>query len=169
MIHVCGLAALPSLMTELQPSHIVSLLGDDPFPGTPDCVVEDGHLKLHFHDITEPMEGYILPDRVHLETLLEFSQRWQQSGPLVIHCYAGVSRSTAAALAVLCSYNEGREQDAAHLLRARAPHAFPNRRMIDLADDLLACGGRLRDAVAAMPQPDFQAPLNCIELPGRLD
>ncbi|MDX1425673.1 MAG: hypothetical protein R3322_21190, partial [Kiloniellales bacterium] len=95
--------------------------------------------------------------------------RWQQSGPLVIHCYAGVSRSTAAALAVLCSYNEGREQDAAHLLRARAPHAFPNRRMIDLADDLLACGGRLRDAVAAMPQPDFQAPLNCIELPGRLD
>lgn len=168
MIHVCGLAALPSLTTELQPTHLVSLLGDDPFPSTPGCVVPDGHLKLHMHDITEPMDGFIVPERAHLESLIEFSHRWQQAGPLVIHCFAGVSRSTAAALIVLCSYNQGRERDAARILRERAPHAFPNRRMIDLADDLLTCGGRLREAVETMPAPDFLAPLKCIELPGRL-
>lgn len=168
MIHVCGLAALPSLTVELQPTHMVSLLGDDPFPGTPGCVVPDGHLKLHMHDISEPMAGLIAPEREHLESLLEFSHRWQQTGPLVIHCYAGVSRSTAAALIVLCSYNEGRESDAALLLSERAPHAYPNRRMIELADSLLACGGRLREAVENMPAPDFLSPLQSIELPGRL-
>lgn len=169
VIHVCGLAALPTLTVELRPTHMVSLLGDDPFPGTPDSVVPDGHLKLHMHDISEPREGFISPQREHLEQLLEFSHRWQQTGPLVIHCYAGVSRSTAAALAVLCSYNEGRENDAARLLRERAPHAYPNRRMIAFADDLLGCGGRLREAVENMPAPDFLAPLVNIELPGRLD
>lgn len=169
VIHVCGLAALPSLTTELQPTHMVSLLGDDPFPGTPDCIVPEGHLKLHLHDISEPMVGFIAPEREHLESLLDFAQRWQRAGPLVIHCYAGVSRSTAAALAVLCSYNQGREDAAARVLRARAPHAFPNRRMIEFADDLLGCGGRLRAAVENMPAPDFLAPLQCIELPAWLD
>jgi len=169
VIHVCGLAALASLTTELQPTHMVSLLGDDPFPGTPGSIVPDGHLKLHMHDISEPMAGFIAPERDHLESLLDFARRWQRAGPLVIHCYAGVSRSTAAALVVLCSYNQGREDEAARLLRERAPHAYPNRRMIELADDLLACGGRLREAVDNMPAADFLAPLKSIELPAWLD
>ena len=169
MIHVCGLAALPSLATEVQPTHMVSLLGDDPFPGTPVSIVPDGHLKIQVHDITEPMTGLIAPEREHLVTLLEFARRWRQRGPLIIHCYAGVSRSTAAALLVLCCYNEGRESDAVRLLRARAPHAYPNRLMIELADDLLSCGGRLAEAVDNMSAPDFLAPLQSVALPARLD
>ena len=169
MIHVCGLAALPQLTAQLKPTHMVSLLGDDPFPGTPNSVVQDGHLKLNMHDISEPRPGFIAPDRAHLEQLIEFARGWQQAGPLVIHCYAGVSRSTAAALMVLCIYNEGREREAAGLLRRRAPHAYPNQRMIELADDLLGCGGRLQDAVDAMPAPDFLAPLTSVVLPVRFD
>ena len=53
VIHVCGLAALPTLTVELRPTHMVSLLGDDPFPGTPASVVPDGHLKLHMQPIRE--------------------------------------------------------------------------------------------------------------------
>ena len=169
MIYVCGLADLPHLASELDPTHVISLLGDDPFPETPGSVVPDGHLKLQLHDITEPLPGYIAPETEHVECLLDFSRRWEQAGPLIIHCYAGVSRSTAAALAVLCIYNQGREQDAARVLRARGPHAFPNRRMIELADDLLGCGGRLLDAVDGMSTPDLLAPLKSIELPVRLD
>lgn len=169
MIHICGLAALPSLTSELKPTHMVSLLGDGQFPGTPDSVVSDGHLKLQMHDIWHPQPGYIAPEREHLESLLDFALRWQQAGPLVIHCFAGVSRSTAAALVVLCSYNGGREREATRLLRGRAPHAYPNRLMIELADDLLACGGRLLEAVDTMPDPDFLAPLRNIELPAKLD
>jgi predicted protein tyrosine phosphatase len=169
VIHVCGLAVLPDLTNELQPTHMVSLLGDDPFPSTPDSVVPDGHLKIQMHDISEPQPGFIAPDREHLERLLDFAQDWRRSGPLVIHCYAGISRSTAAALMVVCSYNQGREREAAQMLRRRAPHAYPNQRMIALADDLLGCGGRLREAVDAMAAPDFLAPLRVIELPIRLE
>jgi predicted protein tyrosine phosphatase len=169
VIHVCGLAALPVLTTELKPTHMISLLGDDPFPGTPGSVVPDGHLKIQMHDINEPRPGFIAPEREHLESLLDFAQRWQQAGPLVIHCYAGISRSTAAALIVLCRYNQGREREAAQLLRQRAPHAYPNQRMIALADDLMGCGGRLQEAVDTMPAPDFLAPLRSVELPAHLD
>ena len=169
MIHVCGLAALPTLTQELMPTHMVSLLGDDPFPGTPESVVADGHLKIQMHDISEHQPGFIAPELGHLEDLLAFAQGWRQAGPLVIHCYAGISRSTAAALLVLCCYNRGREREAVHLLRKRAPHAYPNQRMIALADDLLGCGGRLEEAVDTMPPPDFLAPLRSVELPARLD
>ncbi len=169
MIHVCGLAALPTLTQELMPTHMVSLLGDDPFPATPESVVLDGHLKIQMHDISERQPGYIAPELEHLEDLLAFAERWRQAGPLVIHCYAGISRSTAAALLVLCYYNRGREREAVHLLRQRAPHAYPNQRMIALADDLLGCDGRLQEAVDTMPAPDFLAPLRSVELPARLD
>ena len=169
MIHVCGLAALPSLTSELEPGHMISLLGDDPFPETPDSVVPGGHLKLQMHDIWHPQPGCIAPAVEHLECLLDFARRWEQAGPLIIHCFAGVSRSTAAALVVLCCYNGGREREAARLLRERAPHAYPNRLMIELADELMACGGRLLEAVDTMPGPDFLAPLRNVELPASLD
>ena len=169
MMYVCSLADLPHLASELDPTHVISLLGDDPFPETPVSVVPDGHLKLQLHDITEPLPGYIAPETEHVETLLDFSRRWEQAGPLIIHCFAGVSRSTAAALAVLCAYNQGREEEAARVLRARAPHAFPNRRMIEFADDQLGCGGRLVEAVDGLAPPDFLAPLRSIELPISLD
>ena len=77
--------------------------------------------------------------------------------------------NAAAALVVLCCYNQGRERDAALLLRQMAPHAYPNQRMIALADDLLGCGGRLQEAVNTMPAPDFLAPLKSVELPAQLD
>ena len=169
MIYVCSLADLPHLASELDPTHVISLLGDDPFPETPGSVVPDGHLKLQLHDITEPQPGFIAPETEHVESLLDFSRRWEQTGPLIIHCFAGVSRSTAAALAVICAYNQGREEEAARVLRARAPHAFPNRRMIEFTDELLGSDGRLLDAVDRLAPPDFLAPLRSIELPVRLD
>ena len=168
MIHVCSLAEMPLLAAELKPSHVISLLGDDPFPATPESVAAGGHLKLHMHDIVEPLPGCIAPGADHLGELVDFIDGWQQGGRLIIHCYAGVSRSTAAALMVLARYNRGREAEAAELLRRRAPHAHPNRRMIALADPLLACEGRLAAAVEAMGAPDFMAPLQAVSLPAKL-
>lgn len=169
VIYVCSLADLPSVTSELRPTHMVSLLSDVQFPDTPESVVPGGHLKLQMHDIWHPQPGCIAPAPEHLESLLDFARRWQRSGPLVIHCLAGVSRSTAAALVVLCCYNGGREREAVRLLRERAPHAYPNRLIIELADELMACDGRLLEAVDTMPGPDFLAPLRNIELPASLD
>ncbi len=57
--------------------------------------------------------------------------------------------------------------EAAEQLRRVAPHAYPNRRMVALADTLLACEGRLIEAREAMGPPrlplTFIGPL--VELP----
>lgn len=169
MIFVCSLAELPRLADRLQPTHVVSLLGDDPFPQTPASVRADCHLKLRLHDIIDPAPGFIAPGPDHMESLIAFGACWSRSGPLIIHCYAGVSRSTAAALAILVLYNRGREAQAVRILRERAPHAYPNRRMVSLADGLLGCEGRLIAAVSAITAPDFLTPLQTAELPARLE
>ena len=41
----------------------------------------------------------MLPEREHLDNLLGFVHAWDRAEPMVINCFAGVSRSTAAALA----------------------------------------------------------------------
>ena len=73
-----------------------------------------------------------------------FLRRWKpEAGPVLIHCYAGVSRSMATALIGLVLKAPVREAEAALALRAAAPHAQPNRRMVAIADEILGCGGRL--------------------------
>ena len=59
------------------------------------------HLRLQVHDIIDPMDGYVTPQIEHVERLLHFVQRWRRDAPMVIHCYAGISRSTAAAFATV--------------------------------------------------------------------
>jgi predicted protein tyrosine phosphatase len=70
-------------------------------------------------------------------------------GRVLIHCEAGVSRSSAAALIMYaCWLGPGREQEAMERVLAQRPVAIPNRRMIELADKLLDRGGRLVEALA---------------------
>src|SRR5690606_29737670 len=76
---------------------------------------------------------------------------WDQSQPLLVHCWAGISRSTAAAFITLCALNEKHdEQDIAMLIRRHGDHAYPNRLMIKIADDLLPRQGRMCAAIEAM-------------------
>jgi predicted protein tyrosine phosphatase len=66
------------------------------------------------------------------------------TGRVLIHCEAGVSRSTAAALIMYAYWlGPGREWEAMEQVRTQRPVAFPNRRMVELADRLLVRGGRL--------------------------
>jgi predicted protein tyrosine phosphatase len=69
----------------------------------------------------------------------------------VVHCYAGVSRSTAAAYVTVCTLNPGRsEASIAQALRRASPTATPNIRIVALADDMLGRNGRMVDAIAAI-------------------
>jgi len=67
-----------------------------------------------------------------------------ESGTLLIHCEAGVSRSTATALIIYaCWLGPGSEDEAMRRVLAQRPCAIPNRRMVALADKLLGLNGSL--------------------------
>jgi predicted protein tyrosine phosphatase len=101
--------------------------------------------------------------------LLDFFGSWSGATPLLVHCVAGVSRSTAAALIAFIHKHPGLESEAAQRLRKTAPHAHPNRRMIALADSMLGCDGRLIQARESMGPavPVSSGPLIALPLPQR--
>jgi predicted protein tyrosine phosphatase len=103
------------------------------------------------HDITEPSEGQVTPDVAHIEHLLTFVRRWDRAAPMVIHCYAGISRSTAAAFTTVCALNPKRDEaEIAQALRNTSPTAMPNARIVRLADQALGRDGRMIAAVTAL-------------------
>ena len=105
-------------------------------------------LILRFNDIAEPCEGLVLPSREVMETILSLAQT---SETILIHCHAGISRSTAAVYALACQQvGSGREADLAITLRALSAVATPNPRMIVLADELLGRDGRMISAIHAI-------------------
>jgi len=166
MIYVCNLQDLASHVRAVNPSHLVSLVSEEEQPATPVGMLVDCHLRVVIHDISEPLFGHILADEQHVAGLVAFVRAWpHEEAPMLIHCMAGISRSMAAALIALVTKAGGREREAAEQVRRAAPHAYPNRRMIALADGLLQCDGRLIEAREAMgpPRLTFSSPL--VELP----
>jgi predicted protein tyrosine phosphatase len=114
-------------------------------------VLEANHLKVAIDDITEAMDGFVAPSDVHIEQVLNFVRGWDRSAPLVVHCYAGISRSTASAFAAACALNPHRDEIAiARQIRAASPIASPNRLIVSLADKALRRQGRMLRALDEM-------------------
>jgi len=148
MIHVCSLARLRKTVEDTGARHIVSLITDEVTIERPAAVIEQNHLWLRLHDISSPLNGHIMPDEEHVADLLSFVRRWDRRAPLVVHCYAGISRSTASAFASVCALNPRRDEDAiAQALRRASPTATPNIRIVSLADRLLGRDGRMVAAI----------------------
>lgn len=150
-IHVCSLARLVDTVRETRASHVATLISADTMVATPPGIGVDNHLMLGFNDIVVPSAGLTAPARRHVEQLLEFVRRWDRARPLVIHCYAGVSRSTAGAYIALCALDPGRDEaDLADELRRRSPAATPNPRLVQFADEILGRDGRMVRAITAI-------------------
>jgi predicted protein tyrosine phosphatase len=119
----------------------------------PAAVAPKNHLWLQLHDISEPVDGYVTPDSGHVERLIAFVRSWRQDAPMVVHCYAGISRSTAAAFVAVCALNPaGGEKAIAQALRRASPTATPNSRIVALADTLLDRQGRMVAAISSIGQ-----------------
>ena len=150
-LHVCPLALIDEVVEATGARSLVTLLS----PGTgvtrPAAIAPDRHLHLAVSDITTPFAGQVLPGDVHVRTLIEFVGGWDRRTPMVIHCFAGVSRSTAAAFITVCALAPHREERAiAERLRAASPTATPNPRLVALADGLLGRKGRMSAAIDAI-------------------
>jgi predicted protein tyrosine phosphatase len=148
MIHVCSLARLHSTVKNTGARHIVTLLGLDDEIDRPATVPAHNHLFLRMHDIAEPLDGHVAPDAAHVEELLRFVHGWDQQAPLVVHCWAGISRSTAAAFVSVCALRPQRdEREIALALRSVSPTATPNPRIVAFADAMLERKGRMVAAI----------------------
>ena len=120
-------------------------------PSRPAAIALDRHLFLPLSDIIEPTEGHVLPGEGHVRRLLHFAYSWDRAAPMLIHCFAGVSRSTAAAFISACALNPEREEsEIARAIRAASPTATPNARLVALADIILVRRGRMNAAIAAI-------------------
>ena len=151
IIHVCSLARMQSTVDKTGARHVVTLLGVEDYLDRPTGIPAGNHLFLRMHDISEPRDGHVAPDAEHVETLVEFVRGWDRAAPLVVHCWAGISRSTAAAFVSVCALQPERdEREVAWAIRRASPTATPNIRIVTFADAMLQRKGRMVAAVEAI-------------------
>jgi predicted protein tyrosine phosphatase len=132
--------------------HVVSLLKDQDKVFCPEGVARENHLWLGMDDIASEIEGMVPPGAQHVAQLIGFLERWDRiASPLVVHCFAGISRSSAAAFIAACATAPDRDEaEFARRIRAASPTASPNPRLVALADDYLGRRGRMRRAIAGI-------------------
>ncbi len=146
---ICGLQELGSFQ-DAAVTHVLSILDPD-YPEPTDFAAYGPHkrLTLRFDDIIDAAPGALPPQPHHIEALLEFGEGLTAAegdplSHLLVHCHAGISRSSASMTILLAEARPGTDEDAlfAHIREIR-PQAWPNSRMIGIADDLLGRGGKL--------------------------
>ncbi|MGH6726982.1 MAG: tyrosine phosphatase family protein [Pseudolabrys sp.] len=148
MIHVCSLARLHATVDETGARHIVTLLRLTDRVERPRHIAPENHLVLAVDDISFPIDGYTAPADEHVQRLIDFVGKWDQAAPMVVHCFAGISRSTAGAFVAACALNPARnEQQIAWDIRRASRTAQPNARIVSIADRLLGRDGRMVRAI----------------------
>ena len=149
-IYISGLFDMPQHVRDLEPSHLISIIQPELQPRRPQEILAERHLRLAVHDVSEPDGFSVLVQPDDVRALLDFADAWSpEAGSLLVHCYAGISRSTAAAL-IAHLLKTGDPETSAQALRHAAPHASPNRRIVALADDELGLDGALIRASEGM-------------------
>lgn len=147
-LHVASLSRLHETVAAVGARHVVTLINAATVVERPAGVSAGRHLFLGMSDIVSPIDGHILPGEAHVASLLRFVRDWDRAAPMVIHCWAGISRSTAAAYIAACALAPARREDEIALaLRTASPSATPNARLVALADAALGRAGRMSAAI----------------------
>ncbi|PSJ63810.1 tyrosine phosphatase family protein [Pseudaminobacter soli (ex Li et al. 2025)] len=148
MIFVCPLSKVDETVSRSGAERLVSLLTGGTEVVRPAVIMPENHLLLAMNDIAEAQAGMTLPGEAHVRQLLDFATAWNRARPLVIHCFAGISRSTASAYIVASALAPRRDEvELAKELRWLSPSATPNPRLIAVADALLGREGRMIAAI----------------------
>jgi predicted protein tyrosine phosphatase len=164
-VTICGISEL-SDHCAAGVTHVLSIL--DPEWPDPAAFAEfppHRRLALRFHDIIEPGPHRLAPARADVELLLDFGRGLAESAGrhLLVHCHAGVSRSTASAALILAQAHPDRPASEAfdHVARMR-PRAWPNLRILEFGDELLGRNGEIVAAAGTVyrrlleREPEFE-------------
>ncbi len=152
-ITVCGLDELEAYC-RTGASHVLSIL--DPVHPAPDAFGAYGaheRLELRFDDIIEETPGQMAPGPAHVTQILGFGRDLAAGGGthLLVHCHAGISRSTAAMTLLLAQAQPALPAAAVlaqvHGIREKA---WPNLRLVEIGDAALGRGGTLAAAAHAL-------------------
>lgn len=173
-IVVTSLARLHDTVAAHDASHVVTLINEGTPVKRPDSIAEDRHLFLAMHDIDMAMDGMTPPGEAHVRRLIDFINGWDRARPLVVHCFAGISRSTAGAFIAASVLNPDLDELAvARHIRANSSTATPNRLLVQTADRMLGREGRMVRAIDAIGLGDmayqgqtFTLPLTAEDLAG---
>lgn len=150
-LYVCSLTKVVDTVRASGARSLVTILTAGASLVRPNEIAPERHLRLAVSDIDTTQDGHVLASCEHIHSLLAFANAWDRREPLVIHCYAGVSRSPAAAFILACALAPERpECELARELRRASPTATPNRRFVALADRMLARDGRMNEAIAGI-------------------
>ena len=148
MIIVGPLNQVQPLIDAHDVSHVVTMLAPDTPHDAPRGIAMERHLRLYFHDIVQQMDGHVPPRAADAERLIAFLKDWDREKPMLIHCWAGISRSTAAAYTALCLFRpQADEEELAWELRDASPSATPNRLIVSFTDHILGRDGRMVKAI----------------------
>ncbi|MCK8787460.1 protein-tyrosine-phosphatase [Roseomonas sp. NAR14] len=150
---VCGIEELDGHCA-VGVSHVLSIL--DPAWPVPEAFGRFGEhakLELRFDDVIEETPGKVAPAEADVAQLLAFGRDLEaerrEDAHLLVHCHAGISRSTAAMTLILAQalplVPAGDILD--EVLRMR-PKTWPNLRLLEMGDALLGRGGALPAAAA---------------------
>jgi predicted protein tyrosine phosphatase len=139
-LRVCGLRDLPEEIEHFQPTHIVSAvetLADFP-------TYTNKHIHVSFSDIATPMEFLVAPEMEHLLAVLDFAKDLKDTDRVLVHCFAGISRSTALAIGI-CMQNGLSYAEAFAYVEQVRPVLSPNHRIITLIDEHFGLDGKLTE------------------------
>lgn len=162
---VSPLADVPRALETHRPSHVITLISPDAPSVVCDGIDKECHLTLRFNDIAALQEGLVAPSVEMLQALLNFATKWDRRAPILVHCFAGISRSTAAAYILAChAAGPGSEAEIAARLRGASTSATPNALMVALADGILRRAGRMTAAIAAIGRGAEAAQGSCFEI-----
>jgi len=152
-VTICGIAELDD-HSAAGITHVLSILDPDwPDPASFAAFPTHRRLALRFHDIIEPSPGRYAPSREDVEVLLAFGRELGEpaGNHLLVHCHAGVSRSTAAASLILAqAHPERPASEALDTVAQIRPRAWPNLRMLEFGDALLGRNGEIIAAAGAL-------------------